>query len=204
MDSSSRDMPGHWVQGLREGDEAVAQELWHRYFVRLTKVGERYLGNLNRTQDGEDVALSAINSLIGRARQDRIPRLSDLTSLWPLLFTITARKAISERRRQQAGKRDRKAEISLDEIQDYLGDEPSAALVVEANEEAERLFASLGDPVLRRIVELSMAGYQHQEIAEAIGVKSRRTIIRKLKLVRNKWLSLAGETPDDEIDSDRD
>ncbi|RIK73563.1 MAG: RNA polymerase subunit sigma-70 [Planctomycetota bacterium] len=177
----------HWLDGLRAGDSVAAQELWNRYFARLVAVAQARLAALRRDVSGEDVALSAIKSVMLGLRENRFPELNDRDSLWPLLVTITARKVVSEQRRQLALKRSRAVERRWEDVRDCLGVEPTAEFAVEVADELERLVESLGDPSLRRIVEQKLAGWTNEEIAAGLGC-SRRTVIRKLGLVRRQWV----------------
>ncbi len=82
-----------WISDLKRGDETAAQRLWDRYFVRLSTIAGRRLQSLARIPaDGEDVALSALNSLCVGMSQGKFAVLADRDSLWKLLVAITIRK----------------------------------------------------------------------------------------------------------------
>ena len=198
MTSTDKGSVSHWLEGLREGDSVAAQELWDRYFARLATVAEARLAHLAREASGEDVALSAIKSVMLGVREKRYPDLNDRSGLWPLLVTITARKSVSEQRRQLAQKRSRAAECRLQDLKDYIGVEPSPEFAVEVADELERLVMTLDDPSLREIVEMKLAGATNEEIGEKLGC-SKRTVIRKLKLIRQEWRGAddAGVFPED-------
>lgn len=185
-DSSSRGSVSHWLDGLRKGDSLAAQELWNRYFARLVWVAQDRLSSLSREASGEDVALSALKSVMIGVRENRFPNLADRDSLWPLLVTIAARKSVSEQRRQLAQKRSRANECRLEDIRDYVGVEPSPEFAVEVADELERLVRLLGDRTLRDIVERKLAGSSNEEIAETLDC-SVRTVIRKLNRIRQEW-----------------
>ncbi len=187
----------HWLEGIKHGDSRSAQELWDRYFARLVKVARSRLQHLERDLSGEDVALSAMKSLMLGARENRYPDLSDRSGLWPLLVTITAHKSVSEQRRQLAKVRSRALECRLEDVQDYLGVEPNPEFAVEVADELERLVLALDDPVLRKIVEQKLGGYTNDEIANEVGC-SVRTVIRKLKRIRKEWrtMVLEGDIPE--------
>jgi RNA polymerase sigma factor (sigma-70 family) len=176
----------HWLDGLRAGDSVAAQELWNRYFARLVSVAQTRLSGLSTEANGEDIALSALKSVMIGLQANRFPDLSDRNSLWPLLVTITARKAISEQRRQLAGRRDRNRECSLEDLRDFIGVEPSPEFAIEVADELERLVEKLGDDSLRRIVERRISGFSNEEIADELGC-SLRTVIRKLHRIRREW-----------------
>src|SRR5262249_49366796 len=83
-----------WIDRLKIGDPAAAQQLWQSYFQRLHRIARKKLqGTPRRVADEEDVALSAFDSFCRGAEQGRFPQLTDRDDLWRLLVTITARKA---------------------------------------------------------------------------------------------------------------
>lgn len=186
MTTKDKGSVSHWLEGLREGDSVAAQELWDRYFARLATVAQSRLAHLAREASGEDIALSAIKSVMLGVREKRYPDLTDRSGLWPLLVTITARKSVSEQRRQLAQKRSRAPECRLQDLQDYIGVEPSPEFAIEVADELERLVWTLDDPSLREVVEKKLGGCTNEEIAEELGC-SKRTVIRKLKLIRQEW-----------------
>lgn len=185
---SDRGSISQWLEGLREGESLAAQQLWNRYFLRLAEVAQKRFLRLPTGQTGEDVALSAMKSLMLGVQENRYPDLHDRCGLWPLLITITARKSISEQRRQYAQKRTRAREKSLDDLQAFLGEEPSAEFAVELRDELERLDRTLNDETLSRIVIMKLEGASHEEIAEKLNC-SARTVIRKLNRIRQEWIS---------------
>jgi len=195
METDDKGSVSHWLDGLREGDSVAAQELWNRYFSRLASVAQARLMSLSREVSGEDIALSAIKSVMIGVKENRYPNLTDRSGLWPLLVTITARKSVSEQRRQLALKRTRAKECRLEDVQDYIGVEPRPEFAVEVADELERLFHALDDPTLRQIVERKLAGCTNEEIADELGC-STRTVIRKLKRIRQEWRETAGQTDD--------
>jgi RNA polymerase sigma factor (sigma-70 family) len=186
MEADPRGSVSHWLSGLRAGDDAAAQELWNRYFTRLVQVAQTRLRHLARESSGEDVALSALKSVMIGVRENRFPDLDDRTSLWPLLVTITARKAISQQRRQLARKRSAANEKPVTEVQAYIGHEPSPEFAVEVADQIEHLVREMNDEVLGTIVQRKLEGYTHEEIADELGC-SPRTVIRKLKRIRQEW-----------------
>lgn len=195
MDSGSQGSVSHWLDGLRRGDSLAAQELWNRYFARLASVAHSRLQSLTRELSGEDVALSALKSVMIGVREDRYPDLTDRNSLWPLLVTITARKSISSHRRQLAQKRSRALECRLEDLRDYIGVEPSPEFALEVADELERLVREMQDPLLSIIVERKLGGFTNEDIAVEFGC-STRTIIRKLGRIRREWRAASGLAED--------
>lgn len=201
MEMENRGSVSHWLDGLREGDSLAAQELWNRYFARLASVAQARLAHLAQETSGEDVALSALKSVMIGVRDNRYPDLNDRTSLWPLLVTVAARKSISEQRRQLAKKRTRAAECRLQDVQDYIGVEPSPEFAADVADELERLVVCLEDSTMREIVQMKLGGCTNDEIAVELDC-SKRTVIRKLKLIRQEWRDSAGDPAEDHTEQE--
>jgi DNA-directed RNA polymerase specialized sigma24 family protein len=187
MDSEPHESVTHWLHLVAaDGDSAAQQNLWNRYFARLTALARaRLTGAPQRDADEEDVVLSAFNSFLCGARAGRFPDLRDRTNLWPLLVKITARKAINQVKRQGAKKRSHAAEEAVADIAQVVGDEPTPQFAVEVAEQVDRLLALLDDN-LRRVAQLKLEGFKNAEIAEQFGVVER-SIERKLARIRVEW-----------------
>jgi DNA-directed RNA polymerase specialized sigma24 family protein len=56
-------------------------------------------------------------------------------------------------------------------------------------EECQRLIDDLQDESLRRVARLNLEGYTGAEIAEQLGC-NRRTVVRKLEVIRQTWLGV--------------
>ena len=64
-----------WLDGIKAGDEASIERLWHRYFERLVRLARGKLpGHCRRAYDEEDVALSAFQSFCQRAAGGKFPQ----------------------------------------------------------------------------------------------------------------------------------
>ena len=94
-----------WLGGLKTGDEESAEVIWDVYFERLVRLARDLLQAQLKVVDEEDIALSAMNSLMTGARNNRFPRLNDRGDLWKLLLVITGRKVVKYQRRHFATKR---------------------------------------------------------------------------------------------------
>jgi len=186
MDAPSHGSVSTWLDGLKAGHEGAAQELWNRYFAQLMSVARRNLRGFGRDADEEDVALSALKSAMLGVQNNRFPDLNDRTGLWPLLVTITARKAVNEIKRQGAKKRDRAVEVTLAEVQGIVGSEPSPDFALRLTEALDSLVAALGDDTLRIIAQRKLEGFANEEIAAELNV-STRTVVRKLARIRQEW-----------------
>lgn len=188
-----------WIADLKVQENDLAQqEIWKRYFQRLVGLARFKLGDSpRRSEDEEDVAISALHCFFEGVGQGKFPELRDRTNLWPLLAKITSRKAINQRRDAMRLKRgggqvrgeslfinaNDASALGLGEI---LADDLTPAYLATLEEERLRLFASLPDEVLKTVALKKLEGFQNSEIAEELGV-TERTVERKLNRIRNLW-----------------
>jgi DNA-directed RNA polymerase specialized sigma24 family protein len=181
-----------WIQLLEQGEQEAAQPLWERYFARLAGVANKKLaGRALAVADAEDLALSAFDSLCRGLQRGRFPELKDRDNLWRLLVVITARKVMRAVRREEARKRggDRAADIAgltVCDLEQIIGNEPTPEFLAEVSESFDRLLACLPAADLTRIALWKMEGYTNEEIAGKLG-RARRTVDRKLRLIRHLW-----------------
>lgn len=191
-----------WIDGLREGDERSAQELWEAYFQRLVEYAGRKLPRgVLREFDEEDVALSAFHSLCRGVHEGRFPDLQDRSNIWALLVVITARKISNRAQKKYAQKRggDRvKGESVFDDassderhgLSRIIGNEPSPEFALEVAEESERLLDFLEDPTLKELALLRLQGLTQDAISDRLGI-AKRTVERRMGLIRKLWLERA-------------
>jgi RNA polymerase sigma factor (sigma-70 family) len=186
MDTPSCGSVTIWLDGLKNRSDGAAQELWNRYFAQLVSLARRQLRGLARDADEEDVALSALKSAMLGVQNNRFPDLNDRTGLWPLLVTITERKAVNELKRQRTKKRDRAAEQPIADVQLIAGSDPSPDFALRLTEAIQSLVRSLGDDTLQTIAQRKLEGYANEDIAKELDV-SVRTVARKLARIRQEW-----------------
>jgi RNA polymerase sigma factor (sigma-70 family) len=186
-----------WVEQLRGGNRAAAQDLWERYFTRLVGLARQKLQGLpRRAADEEDVALSAFDSFCRGVERNCFPSLDDRDDLWALLVVITARKAIDLRDRENRQKRGGgkvAGESALDAllgsedggagISQVVGAEPTPELAAQLAEEFQRLLARLAGDDLRAVAVWKLEGYTNAEIAARLGC-AEVTVERRLRLIR--------------------
>ena len=188
-----------WIKGLKSGDQESARQLWEQYFQKLIRLVELKLpAKAKRAFDGEDVALSALNSLFRGAAEERFPDLNDRGNLWAILTVVATRKAHTyveaHSRQKRGGGKVRGHSVFLSD-QDNMesagfdglpGDEPTPELVLRAREECDQLLDRLGDDVLKQIAILKMQGYLVVEIAQRLGC-TKRSVQRRLEIIRKTW-----------------
>jgi len=66
------------------------------------------------------------------------------------------------------------------------GPEPTPALLLEIDEEFDRLLQQLPSVSLREVALLRMEGYSNEEIAQKFDT-SVRSVERKLQIIRETW-----------------
>jgi DNA-directed RNA polymerase specialized sigma24 family protein len=188
-----------WIELLKAGDPAAAQQIWERYSRELVQLARTKLrGTPRGAADESDVALSAFDSFCRAARDGRFPQLLDRDDLWQLLLVFTVRKAYRLRRRERQQKRGggkvyhetalpgSPGTTTPPTLDDMLSPEPTPEFAAEVAEACRYLLERLGDPQLCTIAQRKMEGYTHAEIAQQLGC-SRRTIDRKIDLIRRLW-----------------
>ena len=193
----------YWVGRLKAGEAAAAAPLWEGYYRLLVSLARSRLRGVPRqAADEEDVALSAFDSFCRAAAGGRFPRLDDRDDLWRLLVVLTERKLADQVRRARRLKRgagrvraegDRAATGSDDPpagLNGIVGPEPTPEFAAEFAEEYRRLFEALRDDDLRRIAVWKLEGHTVDEIAAKLGC-ARRTVARRLELIRTLWRTRA-------------
>ncbi|HEX8199387.1 MAG TPA: ECF-type sigma factor [Isosphaeraceae bacterium] len=199
MDDAGGGSVTSWIGGLKGGDPQAAHHLWHRYVHRLVALARAQLGRVPRTDaDEEDVALIACHALGNGANQGSFDRLGDRDDLWRLLVVIVARKAADQKTRHGRLKRgggkvlnesvldgddSEGAPASLEQI---AARDPTPAFAAMLAEEYQRRLDALGDDTLRRVALPRLEGYDGDEIAARLGC-ARRTVVRKLAMIRDAW-----------------
>ena len=207
----TNDSVSEWLDRVRSGDEHAAEQLWARYFDRLSRLARQRLPKgVLRDFDEEDVALSAFHSLLRGAQAGRYPRLEDRDNLWALLCVITSRKAnhaIRDRLRLKRGGGQVMGESVLgshgaspEEMAAFLSQEPSADFAALLADEIEQRVASLRDDDMRKIAQLKLNGSSNEEIAVRLDC-AVRTVERRIRLIRKLWE--ADETEGSEVASPR-
>jgi DNA-directed RNA polymerase specialized sigma24 family protein len=186
-----------WLRQLQAGDPAAAQRLWELYFHRLVGLARIKLqGQPRRAADEEDVALSAFASFCRAAEAGRFPKLADRDDLWPLLVTLTERKAfnlVRDQGRQKRGGGNVQGESAFQGgdstasgINNCAGREPTPEFAAQVAEQCRRLLDILPGEEMRAIAVWKMEGETVPEIAARLSC-APSTIERRLRLIRQIW-----------------
>ena len=128
-------------------------------------------------------------------KEGKLKQSQEYDDLWPLLATITNRKANDRLKSERAAKRSSPSE-PVDTKSKQLKDNSRLSKIADPEmgpevralvaEQCSRLLESLGDPELEQIVVMKLDGYTNDEVAVQLG-RTRRTIQRMLSLIREKW-----------------
>lgn len=187
-----------WIEKLKTGDPAAAQALWEHYFQRLAGLAHKRLrGTPCRVTDGEDVALSVLDSVCRAAQCGRFPDLQDRHDLWRLLMRLTQRKAADhakhEGREKRGGGKVRGESVFLGAgscdsdqfgIEQVLAREPTPEDLALLEEGFLQMLRILPTDEDRSIALWKVEGYTNQEIAEKSG-RSLRSVERRLSIMRD-------------------
>ena len=200
-----------WIDRLATGDEAAVSLFWERYFERLIRMAKKKFETLpRRAMDEEDVALSAMNSVLRGIQQGQFVHLQDSQAIWKLLLTIASRKITAQRRREfsakRGGGRQRGESVFVSSpntssvtmpFNSVPDRQPSPDLVAILHDTTHQFLERLNDPQLQRILTLTLEGCTPKEIAEQLGVVPA-TVLRKLTLIRERFRQMSEEQPSEE------
>lgn len=188
-----------WVEQLASADRDAAARLWAHFCQRLMNFARtRMSPSTRRIYDEEDAAVSAFRSLCRGIEAKRFPDVADRTNLWSLLVVITSRKISNRFRYEHQQRRDSHQLISdtiirttdgneIDVLRSVPGKEPTPEFAAEVADMSEFLMKLLPDHELKKLVQLKLEGYTNEEAAERMRI-TRRTVQRKLELIRRIWL----------------
>ncbi len=170
------------LERLRDGDDRAADEIFSRYFDRLTLLARSRLSpRVASRTDPEDIVLSVYRSFFVGVRAGRF-KLGRGGDLWRLLASITRYKLLRQVRYQRAERRsvDREFPLDRDDEGRIPGrpQDPTPEDALALADELEHVFSGLS-PLGRRVLELRLQGAELSEIADDTG-RSERTVRRTL------------------------
>ncbi len=191
-----------WIDDLKAGDRDAATKIVDRYFLRVMQLVQRRLPpRVRRAGDEEDVALSALNSLVGRMEEGQFEGVVCRDELWRVLVTISRRKAATHIERETAQKRGagnvRGDSIFGDDpageppgFERFAGNQVEPGAELELRETVERMVGflqGLDDQALLDIAIWKSLDMPDTWIAEQLDC-STKTVERKRRRLREKAL----------------
>jgi RNA polymerase sigma factor (sigma-70 family) len=181
------------IDGLRTGDQRIAQEFWDQYGGMLHGLAERNLAEGMRRRVGpEDVVQSVCRTFLRRAKIGEF-QLPDSESLWRLLCAITLTKVREQTRFHLRQKRGLDQEIHVSALSDAdssaggfdkVAPGPTPAEAAAFDDQFQQLLGSL-DEEERQIIDLKLQDCTQEEIAQRLHC-SDRTVRRILKRVQRR------------------
>lgn len=196
-----------WIPGLKRGDQEAQTWLLARYYQRVLSLAEERLGSdSRRAADEDDVASEVFQQFLKRAQTDGFRKLEDRTDLEDILLMLTRRRATDSFRTATARRKFEVGESAFGDaakgdakrsIDDHTSARPADsddALTREIAEIIRGLFQSIECEELKldQIAMLRLRGFSVEEIAEEVG-ELKRTVYRRLELIRNRWQESRGE-----------
>ncbi len=180
----------HLISRVRSGDEAAADVVFTRYAEQLARLAEQNLSQrVARRVDGADVVQSVFRTFFVRAERGEF-QISSSAELWKLLVQITLNKARQQGRRNSAGLRDVRRETDqsnlLPALVDHQPGPEDAAILNDVIEQALQKLPAAQQPHYRKLIELKLADYSNDEIANQLGIV-RRTVERMLKRLEGSF-----------------
>ena len=169
------------LEAYRRGDEAAAEALFHRYYVRLVSLTRSQMGGmLDRVEESVDVAQSVFQSVFLRGRTEQIT-LGPNDNLWPLLVSIAVNKIRNRVKYWTRQRRDRRRQIPLEES-DPLETGPTAEDALRMQELIQRIREPFGEH-RQAIIDGLLEGLTVREISQRTGM-AERTIYKTRQALR--------------------
>jgi len=162
------------LAAYRDGDQAAAQVLFERYYVRLVRLARERMGALRGVEESADVAQSVFESVFLRGRACQI-EIGPNDSLWPLLVTITINKIRNRIKYWSREKRDLRREVPL-QGNDPLETGPLPEDATRLSDLVQQLLEPFS-PRRRKIIEHLLQDAPIPEIARQVGT-SERTVYK--------------------------
>jgi DNA-directed RNA polymerase specialized sigma24 family protein len=196
------------LDGIQNQNNEAIEQFWKLHFNRLTALAKRKMTQVNkRVADEEDIAISAIHSFYDGLAQKRFHSINGNNELWKILATIVCRKISKQKRNINtkkrggglvrgesffiAGNNENDSNVH-NSIGNNVKSHENPQFEIEFLDTCEKLYNILDDETMKNVARLIMEGYSIDEIASELGYV-RRTIERKLKIIREKWKKIISE-----------
>lgn len=190
-----------WIAQAKTGDDIALAQLHYRYWSALVQLAKKRMARAPcPDRDAEDIAQDAFIALCHSMRSGKIPKLRDRNQLIAFLSHIIACKTVNEYKRNTTQKRGGGTMTFSDsrflEAMDQRDTPMQEALV----KDCYQFYLDCLPDHLRQFAELHLAGLNSTEIAAQLGCV-KRTVERKLQLLKMFWKEIALDHFDDLLDS---
>lgn len=174
----------------RQGDQAAATAIYHRYERRLIDFADRNINKKLQQRVGpESIALTVLESVLKRLATGEYS-VDPNKSLWNLLQVIANNKIRRYAEYHHAGRRDVDKDIHINQTEDSAGGGFSAVIIPhEPTPEETAILADELEKIRSRlksadfeIFQLTFQGYSYSEIAKQLGC-ARQTVRYKVKRI---------------------
>ena len=181
--NSSEKLLAGYTDGSPSESFDASLKIHSRYKNRLILLAKkRLLGVLKSKIDPDDIAQEVFTTFFAMADQNEV-RWKERGDLWRLLAGIAINKVKQQFEHYSTLKRDLKAESRLPNTALQVGERD----VSELTELVEHVLES-EKPLVTTILNLRLAGFSSEEIAERVG-RSTRTIRRLLESLKAKLIA---------------
>ncbi len=192
-------LPEDWLNGLSEGDQEVATEIFQRHLDVLKRLVQKRLPpGVRRLTDEDDIANSVFKSFFKGVKTERFPRLETDDDLWQILGMLVKNKVAGQirylSRKKRGGGQVRGESVFTSDgtdsqvggLNNFPSDQPSADQEIQTQEEFHSMLAQLQDDQLSEIAVMKLNALTNREIAAKLDI-SERSVERKLQRIRNRW-----------------
>lgn len=197
-------LPEDWIEGLSEGDQQVATEIFQQHLELLKRLAKTRLPpGVRRLADEDDIANSVFKSFFKGVQNDRFPKLETDDDLWQIFGMLVKNKVAGQirhlSRKKRGGGKVRGESIFAGEGGDTMlgglnnlpSGQQTADQAMQAQEDFDAMLEKLPDEPLREIAVLKLNSLTNREIASKLDI-SERSVERKLQRIRNRWEAEAG------------
>ena len=154
-----------WSSAVRAADEEGLSALWSELAPAFQQLGVQWAERAMDRIDGDNTSPSRIAMLVGRIQRNELT-LRGSDDIWRLVAAATLNRTQAE----------------------SVVIESSVDLAAQMTRYGRALLDELADPALESVALFKLAGETNEEIAGRMD-RTRRTIQRMIKLIRDIWLS---------------
>ena len=196
MEAGSGSVSG-WIEMIRLGNDEAVRPLLERYFQRLASFADRKLrSGIRTTDDGEDIASHALQSVVRRIALGSYPELSDRNNLWLLLMVAAQRRVIDGQRKEIRWQQNFAPVQTVTDLMqalnvdlEFAGDRDGKHQAFELIEFWDHMLSKLFDQLHREVAKRKLEGYNNREIATQLQLTPKK-VDRIVQSILERWRSI--------------